>query len=303
MVVVPDKGSDIIEIGYKPKDINFLWKNSNMIETQKFISTSSNPLGNNLDYYEGGWHECFPGGGPYKDNGYEQGIHGEAALLPWEFKILRDTPEEVAVELKCKMIRTPFELVKTICINSGSNTIRFKEWLKNLSGEDLPIMWGHHPVFGRPFLDEGCVIDIAAANFENSTSFSSLSSKLSPGEIGDWPIHNSYNYSVIEPKGEKCAELFYLKGLQTGRINIANPAQNLSFTINFDKELFPYVWYWKVLNGVDGYPWYGRTYNIGLEFWTGYPAFDEAKTNGSIKIVKGLETIETDFNATIECIE
>jgi len=300
MVLIPDKGSDITEIGYKPKDINFLWKNANIIETAKYISTSSNPLGNNLDYYEGGWHECFPGGGPYQDSGYEQGIHGEAALLPWEFKIIKDTPEEIGVELKCKMVRTPFEIVKTICLDSDSCKIRFSECLKNLSSEDLQVMWGHHPVFGRPFLDEGCVIDIPAAHFHNSESFPS-SSNLAPGEKGDWPVHNSYNYAVIEPNEKKCSELLYLTGLSEGCISIANPNLGLSFSIRFDKELFPYVWYWKVLHGLEGYPWYGRTYNIGLEFWTGYPGFDEAKTNGSIRTIKGSEIIETMFVVDIDC--
>ena len=32
------------------------------------------------------------------------------------------------------------------------------------------------------------------------------------------------------------------------------------------------MWLWQVCRGSEGYPWYGRTYNMALEPWTSFPS-------------------------------
>ena len=116
VTMIPDKGSDITEILFKPKDINFMWRapGGGVRETGKLIPTKQSILGNNLDYYEGGWHESFPGGGPYEKGGMQQGLHGEACLIPWHFRVLEDTTKQISVLFWCEMIRFPAKLEKTI---------------------------------------------------------------------------------------------------------------------------------------------------------------------------------------------
>ena len=45
----------------------------------------------------------------------------------------------------------------------------------------------------------------------------------------------------------------------------------------------PYLWYWQEFGASEGYPWYGRHYNIGLEPFSSYPTdgLAEAVANGS----------------------
>lgn len=306
VTVIPDKGSDITEILFKPKDVNFMWQapGGGVRETGKLIRTSHNDLGNNLDYYEGGWHESFPGGGPYTDGEMVQGLHGEVCLIPWQFRVLEDTADEISVLLWCETIRFPAMLEKRITLKSGSAEIHFEEKLTNLSEEKLEYMWGHHPVFGRPFLDESCRITIDADEFTTAQGFCAPTTYFEEGYTGKWPKGISkdgeeVDLSEMPAEGEKNAEMIYITGLRKGELQITNENLRLGFCLRWDKELFDCIWYWRVLNGLPGYPWYGRTYNIGLEFWTGYPNFGAAQKNGTLNILQAKERVETAFDVCI----
>jgi galactose mutarotase-like enzyme len=306
VTIILDKGSDITEILYKPKDINLMWQapGGGVRETGKMIPNTNSKMGNNLDYYEGGWHESFPGGGPYQSNGMEQGLHGEACLIPWQFCVINDTKEETTVMLWCETIRFPARIEKTITIKTGSGVINFTEELINLSNEDLEYMWGHHPVFGEPFLDSNCVIDIEAESFTTATGFNSPVSFFKEGYTGCWPSDTGkdsklYDLSVMPANDEANAELIFISPLGEGKYTIKNEKMGLTFSVCWDKDIFDCIWYWRVLRGLPGYPWYGRTYNIGLEFWSGYPNFTGARANKTIKILSGGNRIKTKFTACI----
>ena len=98
--ILVDKGTDITQIQYKPFDMDFMWQNPYGMagNHSKNIPSFSNPIGSNLDYYLGGWHEAFPGGGPYKDMSAMMGIHGEVALKQWGFRVLEDTEEKISIQ-------------------------------------------------------------------------------------------------------------------------------------------------------------------------------------------------------------
>jgi hypothetical protein len=306
VTVIPDKGSDITELIFKPKDINFMWRapGGGVRETAKLIPTTQSVLGNNLDYYEGGWHESFPGGGPYESGGMQQGLHGEACLVPWQFRVVEDTEQQICVLMWCETIRFPAKLEKKITLKSGVADIYFDEVLVNLSDENLEYMWGHHPVFGQPFLDESCEIDIDADEFMTAQGFGSPTTYFEEGYIAKWPSGVGKDGQTVElsrmpKKGEKNAELVFVTGLNKGELKITNTNLGLSFGLKWDKELFESIWYWRVCNGLPGYPWYGRTYNIGLEFWTGYPNYEGAVSNGTIKTLEPRERVETHFEVNI----
>jgi hypothetical protein len=46
---------------------------------------------------------------------------------------------------------------------------------------------------------------------------------------------------------------------------------SVGFGLAWDAQVFRYAWIWQALGGGIGYPWYGRTYAMGLEPWTSYP--------------------------------
>ena len=61
---------------------------------------------------------------------------------------------------------------------------------------------------------------------------------------------------------------------------------------------------WLICGGADGYPWYGRTYNLALEPWTSYSSkgLTGAKENKSALRMKANEVIKTELAFRItEC--
>lgn len=304
--ILLDKGADFTEILYKPKDINFMWRAPGWIrQTSKFISSNVSVSGNFMDYYEGGWQEIIPGGGPFNYLGAEMGHHGEACLIPWDFTIEKDEPEEVCIRLSCKTIRFPFIIKKDIKIKKESNIIEINETLINESPDELEFMWGQHPAFGEPFIEEGCIINTPAKKFIATGKKLFPNSCFNEYFSGTWPFTETDNgaqidLSIIPSKEADISDLFYLSGLDEGWYAITNPRIKVGIGFMWDLELFPYLWYWKVCKGSSGYPLFNRTYNIALEPWTSFPDnFEEARNNNSIKKIKGFEEINTTYKVVV----
>ncbi len=275
--ILLDKGADIVDMVYKPMDIDFMWKAPGGIrDTSKLIPSCSQRLGAHPDYYEGGWHECFPGGGPDIYKNAEVGLHGEVTLMPWSYRVEEDRENIISISLKCETYRFPFYIDKKITMYSNRPVIEFDEKITNNSNEEIPYMWGHHPVFGKPFLDGSCRIDVPAKDFSVCKRFNPDTSLYESGFKGKWPAAKTKRGELVDmtqvPSGETpMADLFFIEGLKDGWYAVTNTNRELGIGVAWDAKIFPYIWYWQVAYGLSGFPWYGRTYNIGLEFWTSYP--------------------------------
>ncbi len=190
VTVLVDKGSDIVEFRYKPFDLDFLFMSPGGIRNPNRGIVSAPSGGPFLDYFSGGWNEVLPNGGPlvaYK--GAELGQHGEISLIPWEYAILANSPERVAVRLWVRPIRTPFFLEKTLSMQPGKAVLTIEERLVNEGGESMHLMWGQHIAFGRPFLDEDTVIDAPARRFLVHEAMPGYEPRrFQPGIAADWPF-------------------------------------------------------------------------------------------------------------------
>src|SRR5690606_4282715 len=95
--LLPDKGADIYEWRYKPKDIDVLAKTPwglRSIDRGVPLPASSHTVWH--EYYGGGWQIIFPaGGGPSNYKGVEIGFHGESAILPWEHRVVANSPDKI----------------------------------------------------------------------------------------------------------------------------------------------------------------------------------------------------------------
>lgn len=306
IVITADRGADIVELTYKPRDVDFMWKAPGGIRpVGKFIPSSASSFGNYVDYLQGGWQEILPGGGPFNYQGAEIGLHGEVCLIPWSYHIENDDPDYISVELSCRTTRFPFMLVKRISLKRGSAIIEIEEMLTNNSDEELEFMWAQHPTFGKPFLDGKCKIDIPAEEFITSDFYHSPTALFMPEHSGSWPIDTAIDgkvidLSIIPPRNEPTSDLYYIKGLQEGWYAITNIEKEIGIGFAWDLNIFPYLTYWQVCNGSPGYPWFNRTYNIGLELWNCFTdKFRTAKANGTLRTIRGNETIETAFKVVI----
>src|SRR5688572_26039728 len=109
IVILLDKGAEIIQFLFKPLDLDFLWRAENPLrDPSHFVPTGDSPVTPFFDHWSGGWFEVVPNGGPgceYK--GAPLGFFAETINVPWEYRILEDRPERVSLGLWVKTYRTP----------------------------------------------------------------------------------------------------------------------------------------------------------------------------------------------------
>jgi galactose mutarotase-like enzyme len=308
VVVLVDKGSDIVEFRYKPRDLDLLFFAPSGIRNPVRNLPSAPSAAPFLDYFSGGWNEVLPNGGPlvtYK--GAELGQHGEISLIPWEYAILEDSPEGVTVRLWVRPIRTPFFLEKTLALKPGRAVLMIEEKLTNEGGEPLHLMWGQHIAFGRPFVEEGAVIDVPARRFVVHGTIPDYDPRrFQPDATGDWPHIPAPDGTVVDASqvpaygATRAQGMAYLAELSDGWYAITNPERRIGFGLHFDADLYRYIWYWQQLGDVaQGYPWWGRTHTVALEPWTSYPTngLTEAISNGTALLLLPGEELQTSLCA------
>lgn len=302
--VLVDKGADVFEFTYKPKDLDVLWQSPIPLR-RPFVATSALPEGAFHDYYYGGWQEVLPSAGwaaePYL--GTFQGLHGEVALLPFEAQIVEDTPERVAVRLATRCYRTPLTLERTMALEKGRAVLSIRERLVNESPEPFAIMWGHHPAFGEPFLDDSCVVTVKAKTIR----------VLPFHEHGLWEPGEGYTFPMaknrrtgkeedvrqVRPRGTKSVDVLSFWGLDEGWYGLTNQRMGVGFGMAWDVSLFQCLWMWQVYGGHHDYPFYGRTYNCALEPFTSWPpaGIATAIKNGTAYLMKPGQVIDTELAA------
>lgn len=308
VVVLVDKGSDIVEFRYKPHDLDFLFLSPNGLRNPYRAMPSAPTASPFIDYYSGGWNEIVPNGGPHAvHQGAEHGQHGEVSLIPWEYALVEDSPERVVVRLWVRPLRTPLFLEKTLSLMPGQARLNIEERLTNEGGETLDVMWGQHIAFGRPFLDEGAVITSPAQRLLVHESIPGYEPRrFQPEADVRWPYVAAPDGTPTDARlvpavgAASAQEMAYLTSMEEGWYAITNPVRRVGFGIQFDPKLYRYVWYWQQLGNVaSGYPWWSRTHTIALEPWTSYPTsgLAQAVANGTALKLEPGEPISTRLSA------
>lgn len=310
IVILVDKGTDIVEFRYKPSDVDVLLQMPAGVRNPKQDVPSAPNSGTFLDYFSGGWNEVLPNGGPFVNyRGAELGQHGEISLVPWRYAILKQSADQVIVRFNVDAIRTPFSVEKTITLNQNEAKLHIEETLTNRASETVHCMWGQHIAFGCPFLEEGATIDVPDCKFLvhevmdgyeprrfQPSSQSPIDAVPSADESGVIDARN------VPPYGDKKAqEMAYLAELQDGWYAISNPHRETGFGVRFDHTLYKYIWYWQQLGDVaGGYPWWGKLHCTALEPWTSYPTngLNDAVENGSALTLQAGETVSHRLIAT-----
>lgn len=264
--LIPEKGSDVVEILDKSKGVNLLYRSPLPF---RLFGSLSPPLGTDdsafLDYYEGGWQDVLPNPGAASSyKGARWGLHGESALLPWGFE-LEETGEVSAVRLSTDLVRFPLRVDKRLSLREDEPVLRVEWEVENLGEEEVEFAWVQHIVFGRPVVGPGMRVDTRptgclAGDYGNS--------RIAPMSEFLWPRAPSREGPPIdlslEPDGAKRFEDgVYLK-MEEPWYALRNTKLGITVGVSWDSAVFPYLWYW-LNNGVLGYPWWGRSYNLGLE--------------------------------------
>jgi hypothetical protein len=302
VTILAGKGGDIFEFLYKPLDVDFMWRSPwGVRDPAPFVATSHTPVSAFLDFYEGGWQDCLPtGGNPCDYQGQPFGAHGEAATIPWRYSIVEDSPECVALKLWVRTYRTPFLVEKTLTLERGRAVLRIAEQITNEGRVTLPIMWGQHPAFGPPFVDESCRIDLPGGRV-HATQLTP-NTRFVAGEHA-WPLVPGRDGNLIDLRRvagceADTSDTLRIADLAEGWYALTNTQRQVGFGMAWPLAVFPALWFWQVYGGAYGAPWYGRTYNVALEpFSTVQTTIVDAQADGSAHSLAPGETWAAQFVA------
>ena len=82
---------------------------------------------------------------------------------------------------------------------------------------------------------------------------------------------------------------------------LSNEGLGVGFGLAWPLDVFPHVWLWQELNGTQGYPWYGRSYVMGVEPNTSFPAdgLAAAVERGTAQALAPGDTVEATLTAVV----
>ncbi|MCX6347510.1 MAG: DUF4432 family protein [Actinobacteria bacterium] len=309
--ILIDKGTDIFEFLYKPKDTDFMWLSPWGIKSpSNFVSTIPSKDGNFMDYYEGGWQEIIPNFGiSAQSQGTEQGLHGEISLIPWDYQILENSTSSVSIKFMVRSYRTPLYVEKILTLKSDDPKLYISERLINEGYADVDLMWTHHPTFGGAFLDDNVIIDLP----KNKVKYVEYPDNVGKyAEIEDaevkWPSFKGYSGKIIDFSksptiedenqsiDEACLQL-----LDSSWYAVTNIEKKVGFGMSWDKNIFPYLWIWRVYGkGCKTAPWWGRVSCMALEICSSFSptGLTGAVGNKTAIRMKPRQEISTSFIAS-----
>ncbi len=279
IVIHTDKGTEITQFLYKPQDVDFLWRAKNELHNPaQYTAVGGNDTAPFFDHWSGGWFEVVPENGPgsiYKN--CHIGFYGETINIPWEYRILEDTPERVRVAFWVKTYRTPFLLQKIMTIESGKPALFLEEMLTNIGGEEMDFVWGQHPVVGPPFLDGTCRLSMADSKVMVFHDEDGPGYRIKLHQEGRWPMVEGVNGKpvdlriILPPEAKTMDDCYITDFKDEAWLGVTNTSKKVGFGIAWDPKIYRYVWLWQAFGAGQGFPWFGTTYQMGIEPWSGYP--------------------------------
>ena len=275
VIVIPDKGAEIFDVRYKPKDnISLLYRSPWECRRNGSLIQVGNSWEKWLEHYFGGWQYMFPNAGQECHvNGATHVFHGEASMTSWNYKFEQGATEG---SLTCftRLHRTPFYLEKKITLRANESVLYVKDRVTNMGREEVDYVWGQHVAFGAPFLDENCRISL-------------------PNGKKPW--------IGIPPMDASHASMDILDNLEEGVYTIVNDRLRMEVQLKWDASIFPYLWVWQEFGGSRGYPFYGAGYVLGLE-----PCSTATSEGLAASIEKGfsrrmvpLQTVESEIQMIV----
>jgi len=291
LVVLADKGSDIVELVHKRKGVDVMWHSPlghrPRSDSALLFPTSETGF---LDGYGGGWQDLLPtiGSGPTDLHGAKFGLHGETGVLPWDATV-ETSAEKAEAHFRVTGVRYPYSVEKTVALGLQAE-IQISEKLTNTSKQELEFYWLQHPAFGEPFLAPGCVLDLPKGSRVVNLESINSRGRVAEGEF-DWPhvkskSGESIDLSVIPPKTVVAEESTFIR-VKEGWYSFTNPALGLRVRFEWDTSTFPWLWFWQNYWTPD-YPFFGTAWNVAIEPASSLPTtLEKESARGAIVLGPG----------------
>ncbi len=203
-------------------------------------------------------------------------VHGEASLLPYE-------ASASSSEIKMKLVMPLAQLSFERSIQLQRNSIRVRERIDNLLGQDRPIAWTQHVTLGPPFLDaETTQFSASVTKSKVFESDFGSDAYLMHGEAFDWPMAPSRNGGLADLRSMR--KLSPASGFTA---HLTDPHRDDAFFVAYSPKFqaafaylwkrvdFPWLGIWEENCSRQTPPWNGNTLTRGMEF--GVSPFPESR--------------------------
>ena len=252
-ILLPQSGSKIASIMYKPREAELLWQESDA----KFPKSEyGQPFGRAQSF---GFDEMFPtinacryAGGVW--DGVPLPDHGEVWSLPWHYEI-----EGERLRLWVYGVRLPYLLEKTVALNDNTLTIEYA--VTNLSPFPLDYLWAAHPLFN---LTPGARLLLPPAMTKILNAYSGEPLR-DYGRLYDFPAATLDDGRVVDlatlaaPDGVGRQKYYFAAPLSEGWCGLRDPGRNLAIRLSFPPEVVRYLGIWF------NQGWWEQQYNVALE--------------------------------------
>jgi hypothetical protein len=247
-------------------------------------------------------------GGSYEFEGNAYGIHGESALIPWDCTVVRDDDDAVAITLETDLVRYPFAVERTLTLPAGESRLDIEEAITNRGDVALEYIWQQHVALGPPLVGPDARLDLPAERglvetYGDAPAF--RNARLDGDSEFAWPHAPGADGGTVDlrefpPRDAEIHDQATAVDLEAGWYAVTNPDLDLGFGLRFPRDPFECVWYWQAFGGYEDSPFFGRTYNVGLEPPTAYPTHsipEAQRETGTMKTLGPGETVSAEYTA------
>jgi len=218
--IAPKVGARVVSFTDRHTGYQFLWRNPELPLRKETPGTPYDPN------FFGGIDELIPNDIPEMIAGVECPDHGEVWTTEFAHKALSD----YSVALTAHLPRIDFEVVKVVEV--VENSCRVFSRVTNMGRQTVPFMWKIHAALA---IEPGDVIDCAAEEYTPVDA--DQSRRQMPGK---WE-------GETVPMFDGSMEFLYLHPLWNGYISWQRAGKK--FDIRFDRDVFPFAWYWASYGG------------------------------------------------------
>jgi len=299
VTVLAGKGADIYSLVDMRTGVDVLWKAPWGLRSARSWQLGGTSKERWLEAYPGGWQVLLPNGGDEcEQHGATWGFHGEAALVPWDVVELGPT----SATLETSLFSAPLRVTRELSLDGP--VLRVHEVVRNLAAQDLEVMWSHHPAFGEPFLERGCLLSAACHTVVADDS--EPGTLLAAASEQPWPVVEAKDgrqadLRLLPGPEDHRAVLAYLTGFSAGWFAITNPRLRLGVGLRWPLQVFPCAWLWQEAHATMSWPWWGRAYVVAVEPATTFPG--QGMANARAKGGRGITLPgDSQVEAVIEAV-
>ncbi len=278
--MLPELGGKIWSINHLPSGEEMLWHNPR-------VSPHKGAFGSSFDdHWSGGWDEIFPNDVAFLYQGDPRPDHGELWALPWQWRIVQQDQERIAIAMNATTPITPARFTRTVSLTRDKAEIGLTYQIENLSPDELLFQWKMHPAFkvvpGSKLLlpNADVLIDPDCNRGWSEDQY-------------DWSVidgsEGSVDMCMVPHPDVRTVDLHYATRIGDGSLTVAHPHTDLRWSLIWDQEVLNSIWLFLDYGG-----WRGH-HVACLEPCTGFPIdFETAVKQGTVGRLNGGETLTTE---------